>query len=115
MSRKPARLGMGLSALLGDDQGPANTATPQHLPVEAMEPGPFQPRGPMDPEALAELTASIQEHGVLQPILVRSKPNASGQYQIIGGERRWRAAQAARLHEVPVVVRDMDDRAAMAA
>jgi len=115
MSRKPARLGMGLSALLGDDQGPATAATPQNLPVEALEPGPFQPRGPMDNEALAELTASIQEHGVLQPILVRPKPGAAGTYQIIGGERRWRAAQGARLHEVPVVVRDMDDRAAMAA
>ena len=116
MSRKPVRLGMGLSALLGDDQGvTGTTATPQNLPVEALEPGPFQPRGPMDGEALAELTASIQEHGVLQPILVRPKPGAAGTYQIIGGERRWRAAQGARLHEVPVVVRDLDDRAAMAA
>ena len=115
MSRKPTRLGMGLSALLGDDQGPAGAATPQNLPVEALEPGPFQPRGPMDEEALAELTASIREHGVLQPILVRPKPGARGAYQIIGGERRWRAAQGARLHEVPVVVRDLDDRAAMAA
>ena len=115
MSRKPTRLGMGLSALLGDDHGPATAATPQNLPVEALEPGPFQPRGPMDEEALAELTASIREHGVLQPILVRPKPGARGAYQIIGGERRWRAAQAARLHEVPVVVRDLDDRAAMAA
>ncbi|WP_043832580.1 ParB/RepB/Spo0J family partition protein [Muricoccus aerilatus] len=115
MSRKPVRLGMGLSALLGDDPAPSTAAAPQTLPIESLEPGPFQPRGPMDPEALAELTASIQEHGVLQPILVRPKPNAPGTYQIIGGERRWRAAQGARLHEVPVVVRDMDDRAAMAA
>ncbi|MBP0444714.1 ParB/RepB/Spo0J family partition protein [Roseomonas sp. SSH11] len=114
MSRKPTRLGMGLSALLGDESAPA-AATPQTLPVEALEPGPFQPRGPMDEEALAELTASIREHGVLQPILVRPKPGAKGSYQIIGGERRWRAAQAARLHEVPVSVREMDDRAAMAA
>ncbi|WP_338666069.1 ParB/RepB/Spo0J family partition protein [Pararoseomonas sp. SCSIO 73927] len=107
---------MGLSALLGDEPASAAaSAVPQSLPVEVLEPGPFQPRGPMDPEALAELAASIREHGVLQPILVRPKPGAGGQYEIIGGERRWRAAQAARLHEVPVVVREMDDRAAMAA
>jgi ParB family chromosome partitioning protein len=114
MSRKPARLGMGLSALLGDPESAPNAA-PQSLPVEALEPGPFQPRGPMDEEALAELTASVQEHGVLQPILVRPKPGAPGTWQIIGGERRWRAAQGAKLHEVPVVVRNFDDRTAMAA
>ncbi|MFC0410272.1 ParB/RepB/Spo0J family partition protein [Roseomonas elaeocarpi] len=114
--KKPARLGMGLSALLGD--APAATSgneIARHLPIEAIEPGPFQPRGPMEPEALAELAASIKEHGVLQPILVRPKPDASGTWQIIGGERRWRAAQLARLHEVPVVVREFDDRTAMAA
>ncbi|WP_426954861.1 ParB/RepB/Spo0J family partition protein [Muricoccus radiodurans] len=115
MSRKPGRLGMGLSALLGEEPSEAPAAAPQSLPVEALEPGPFQPRGPMDEEALAELAASIREHGVLQPILVRPKPGASGTYEIVGGERRWRAAQAARLHEVPVVVRALDDRAAMAA
>ena len=116
MSKKPARLGMGLSALLGD--APAAVTSNEiarHLPIEAIEPGPFQPRGPMEPEALAELAASIKEHGVLQPILVRPKPDASGTWQIIGGERRWRAAQLARLHEVPVVVREFDDRTAMAA
>ena len=69
----------------------------------------------MDTEALEELAASIRRHGVLQPILVRPRPQSSGRYEIIGGERRWRAAQAARLHEVPVVVRDFDDREAMAA
>lgn len=112
MSKKPRGLGMGLSALLGD--GPSETAgAPAVLPVEALEPGPYQARGPMDPDALRELADSIREHGVLQPILVR--PHGRGSYQIIGGERRWRAAQMARLHEVPVVVREMDDRAAMAA
>jgi ParB family chromosome partitioning protein len=64
---------------------------------------------------LAELAASIREHGVLQPILVRPKPSAPGSYQIIGGERRWRAAQLAQRHEVPVFVHDLDDRAALAA
>ena len=105
---------MGLSALLGEPSAPATEAQ-RNLPIETLEPGPFQPRGPMEPEALAELAASIREHGVLQPILVRPKPDAEGTWQILGGERRWRAAQAARLHEVPVLVRDLDDRAAMAA
>jgi ParB family chromosome partitioning protein len=113
--RKPSRLGMGLSALLGDQPAQAANATPRTLPVEALEPGPFQPRGPIDQSGLAELAASIREHGVLQPILVRAKPGHAGHYQIIGGERRWRAAQLAQRHEVPVVIHEMDDRAAMAA
>ncbi|MBO1076694.1 ParB/RepB/Spo0J family partition protein [Roseomonas marmotae] len=114
--RKPSRLGMGLSALLGDQPAPpASGATPRTLPVEALEPGPFQPRGPIDQSGLAELAASIREHGVLQPILVRPKPGAPGTYQIIGGERRWRAAQLAQRHDVPVIIHELDDRAAMAA
>jgi ParB family chromosome partitioning protein len=68
-----------------------------------------------DRDALQELAASITEHGILQPLLVRPKPGAAGHYQIIGGERRWRAAQIAKLHDVPVVIRDFDDRMAMAA
>jgi ParB family chromosome partitioning protein len=113
--RKPSRLGMGLSALLGDQPTQATNSIPRTLPVEALEPGPFQPRGPIDQSGLAELAASIREHGVLQPILVRPKPGAPGSYQIIGGERRWRASQLAQKHEVPVVIHDLDDRAAMAA
>jgi ParB family chromosome partitioning protein len=115
--KKPARLGMGLSALMGDSQAaaPAPAGAPRALPIEALEPGPFQARGVPDAAGLAELAASIQEHGVLQPILVRPKPRAPGRFEILGGERRWRAAQQARLHEVPVVIRDLDDRAAMAA
>lgn len=109
---KPPRLGMGLSALLGD--APAS-ASPRSLPIGVVTPGPFQPRVGMTETALADLAASIREHGVLQPILVRPKPGASGQFEIIGGERRWRAAQIAQLHEVPVIVRDLDDRAALAA
>lgn len=126
-ARKPAsRLGRGLSALIPDSPpaAPAQAAAgaaeapPEGLrqvPIEAVEPGPFQPRGPMDRAALEELAASIKEHGVLQPILVRPKPGAPGRYEIIGGERRWRAAQAAQLHEIPVVVRELGDREAMAA
>lgn len=116
--KKPARLGMGLSALMGETTAPpaaAPAGAPRSLPIEALEPSPFQARATPDPAALAELAASIQEHGILQPILVRPKPKAPGRYQILGGERRWRAAQQARLHEVPVVIRDLDDRAAMAA
>lgn len=113
--RKTPRLGMGLSALLGDEKAQANAAIPRTLPVEVLEPGPFQPRGPIDQSGLAELAASIREHGVLQPILVRPKPGQAGHYQIIGGERRWRASQLAQKHEVPVVIHELDDRAAMAA
>jgi len=120
-AKKPARLGRGLSALLGEAPPPPEaTAQAQGeglrtLPVEMLEPSPFQPRGPIDPGPLQELADSIKEHGVLQPILVRQKPGAAGQYEIIGGERRWRAAQLAQLHEVPVILRNLDDRSAMAA
>ncbi|MXP64304.1 ParB/RepB/Spo0J family partition protein [Roseomonas sp. M0104] len=118
-ARKSPRLGMGLSALLGDQNAatPASpgASIPRTLPLETLEPGPFQPRGPIDQSGLAELAASIREHGVLQPLLVRPKPGQAGAYQIIGGERRWRAAQLAQRHEVPVYVHELDDRMAMAA
>jgi len=115
-TRKPtSRLGQGLSALIPDV--PASTAAEalRNVPVEALEPGPFQPRGGMDRASLDELAASIREHGILQPILVRRKRGSPDRYEIIGGERRWRAAQAAQLHTVPVVIRDLGDREAMAA
>lgn len=112
--KKPPRLGMGLSALMGESPAPGPVAA-RSLPIEALEPGPFQPRGPIDPADLDELTGSIREHGILQPILARPKPGAVGAFQIVGGERRWRAAQLAGLHEVPVLIRDFDDRTAMAA
>jgi len=118
-------LGRGLSALLGD-AGPVSASAPPDtasaagpntvrlLPIGQVEPGPFQPRGPIDPVALDELTASVRERGVLQPILVRRHPDAPGRYQIIAGERRWRAAQAAQLHEIPALLREWSDRDAMA-
>ncbi len=116
MSRPAKPLGRGLSALLGDATPVASAgAGPRVLPVAALEPGPFQPRGAMDEGALAELAASIREHGLLQPILARPKRGAAGQFQIVGGERRWRAAQLAGLHEVPVLVKVVSDREAMAA
>lgn len=118
--KRPPRLGRGLSALLGDAPAAApgidgGAGGQRSLPIEALEPGPFQPRGAMEPGALQELADSIREHGLLQPILVRPVPGAEDRFQIIGGERRWRAAQQVPLHEVPGVVRDLDDRQAMAA
>jgi len=117
----PSRLGRGLAALLGEappsmgDRPLAASASVHSLPVEALEPGPFQPRQIMEPEALGELAASIRTRGILQPILARPHPDTPGVYQIIGGERRWRAAQLAGLHEVPVHIRALDDGDAMAA
>jgi ParB family chromosome partitioning protein len=111
----PPRLGRGLAALIPDAPAMPETGALRTLPIEALEPSPFQPRGGMDKTSLEELAASIRENGILQPILARPKPETPGIYQIIGGERRWRAAQVAQLHEVPVVVRDLADREAMAA
>ncbi len=115
------RLGRGLAALLGDQPAVAAPRQPQaksgisSLPIESLEPSPFQPRQVMEPEALAELAESIRARGVLQPLLARPHPEKPGTYQIIGGERRWRASQQAGLHEIPVLVRDLDDSDAMAA
>ncbi len=107
-------LGRGLSALL--DEAEAAT-TPEgrraagalDLPIEIIRPNPGQPRRAFDSEELAELAASIRERGVIQPILVRPAPQALGEYQIIAGERRWRAAQLAGLHVIPALVRDLGD------
>jgi ParB family transcriptional regulator, chromosome partitioning protein len=111
------RLGRGLAALYGDlpDHAADGAATPQLISVTALAPGGFQPRQDMSPEGLDELASSIRVHGVLQPILVRPHPGRAGQFQIVAGERRWRAAQLAGLHEVPVHVRDLDEAAAVAA
>jgi len=81
------------------------------LPVDRLSPNPYQPRQTFDPAALDELAASIREHGVLQPLLVRPAPDAADAYQIVAGERRWRAAQFAGLDTVPGIVRDLDDAA----
>jgi ParB family chromosome partitioning protein len=114
MSAKKRGLGRGLDALLGDA---ANTDTSASdslsaLPVETLQPGRYQPRTGMNPEKLAELAASIRAHGVVQPVVVRRI--GAGRYEIIAGERRWRAAQQAGLHEIPVIVRDVPDQAAIA-
>ena len=81
----------------------------QRVPIESLKPNPDQPRKIFTQEQLDELTASIRDKGVLQPILVRTHPKEEGVWQIIAGERRWRASQAARLTEVPIVVHEMDD------
>ncbi|MFY8134740.1 MAG: ParB/RepB/Spo0J family partition protein [Aquimonas sp.] len=114
MSAKKRGLGRGLDALLGGGNERAN-AEPERLrelPIEALQPGKYQPRSHMDRERLQELADSIRAQGLIQPIIVR--PVARDRYEIIAGERRWRAAQLAELREVPCVVRESDDHAALA-
>ena len=109
-SKKPSGLGRGLGALLGDDVLKAETAGSLYLPISQMESCSSQPRKHFDEAALAELSDSIRQHGIIQPLTVRKL--ASGYYQIIAGERRWRAARMAGLQEVPVIVMEADDRKA---
>ncbi|HEX4104830.1 MAG TPA: ParB/RepB/Spo0J family partition protein [Rhizomicrobium sp.] len=108
---RPRGLGRGLSALIGDEAAPTRGEVPakgsRTLPVAFLKPGKFQPRKSFADDALSELAASIREKGVLTPILVR--PLGPDSYEIVAGERRWRAAQLAQLHDVPVVVRDLAD------
>jgi ParB family chromosome partitioning protein len=128
-------LGRGLSALLGEPivqiVKTADGATPSHegpyanapaaegksglrtIPVEQLRPGKFQPRRVFDADAINDLVESVREKGILQPILVRPHPDGSGAFEIIAGERRWRAAQAAALHSMPAIVRELSDREAL--
>ena len=108
---KPKGLGRGLDALLGTDT-PAPRDALATLPVGRIRPGKYQPRTRMDQQALAELAASIRSQGLMQPLLVR--PVDRERYELIAGERRWRAAQMAGLEEVPVLVREVPDEAALA-
>lgn len=103
-------LGRGLEALFGE--APAPAARPQTVPVAQLRPGAGQPRRDFDDAALDGLAASVRARGVLQPLIVRPCPDEDGRFEIVAGERRWRAAQRAGLHEVPVLVRDFDDREA---
>lgn len=110
---KKKALGRGLEALLSRPGDPAADAgTPQVLPVDVIVRGQYQPRTTMKPEALKELADSIRAQGVMQPVVVRPLAGAS-KYEIIAGERRWRAAQLAGLHEVPVVVKEVSEQTAM--
>ena len=105
-------LGKGLGALLGDfDETPVEKSAYQMLPIYRVEPNPDQPRRDFDPEELAALAESITEHGIIQPLTVRETKN--GYYQIIAGERRWRAARLAKLSEVPAIIIEADDRKTM--
>ncbi|MBS1208488.1 MAG: spoOJ [Proteobacteria bacterium] len=105
-------LGRGLEALLGGDALPSDTGNLTTLPVGDLQPGKYQPRTRMDAGSLEELAASIRAQGLMQPITVR--PIAGGRHEIIAGERRWRAAQIAELTEVPVIIREIPDEAALA-
>src|SRR5688572_2712262 len=113
MMAKIKGLGRGLDALLGtDESAPAGGETLTELAVDVLQAGRFQPRMRMDQDALADLAASIKAQGVMQPILVR--PVGAGRYEIVAGERRWRAARMAGLASVPALVRDVPDRHAIA-
>jgi ParB family transcriptional regulator, chromosome partitioning protein len=127
-AEKPRRLGKGLGALLGEtrreeplvrrDDGPADAPTPggaslRMLALASIKPLPGNPRKHFDEAALQELAASIATRGVIQPIIVRPHPEGQG-FQLVAGERRWRAAQKARLHEIPALVRTLSDREVMA-
>lgn len=111
MASKQKGLGRGLGALIDDFSVPAAQEQITTLPLQKIEPNPRQPRRTFDPEALQSLADSIAEHGVVQPLAVRDAGN--GYYQIIAGERRWRAARLAGLTELPVVVLDADDQTVM--
>lgn len=107
-------LGRGLSALMADvapavDHGAAHAKAEQTIPIEKISPNPEQPRRSFAEDALEDLANSIREKGIIQPLILRVDPSDSRAYQIVAGERRWRAAQRAQLHEVPAIVRDLDD------
>jgi ParB family chromosome partitioning protein len=108
-------LGRGLSALIGDvapapsAAGDGQTAPSAELPIDLIDPNPDQPRRRFDEDDLNDLAASIRERGVIQPVILRRHPTDKARYQIVAGERRWRAAQLARLHQIPAIVRDLSD------
>jgi ParB family transcriptional regulator, chromosome partitioning protein len=105
-------LGRGLDALLGDVSSKETVTATNTLPIEYLQRGKFQPRKDMNPEKLQELADSIKAQGIIQPVVVRKI--GQDKYEIVAGERRWRAAQLAGLQEIPVVIKDIDDRATMA-
>ena len=122
--KKPVRaapmrgLGRGLSALLGEDSdavapAPSTMRGARQIAIEQLHRGRYQPRRNFDEEQMQALADSIRAQGVLQPLLVRAHPERPGEFEILAGERRWRAAQLAQLAQVPVVVRDITDREAM--
>ncbi|MER9329291.1 ParB/RepB/Spo0J family partition protein [Mesorhizobium sp. M0488] len=116
LSRK--RLGRGLAALIGEIDRPAAPEKPGmsadgKVPIEFLSPNPKNPRRHFGDAELTDLAQSIREHGVVQPVVARPSPGQAGRYEIIAGERRWRAAQRAGLTEIPVIVREVNDRTAL--
>ncbi len=115
--QRVARLGRGLAALIGDvgdEDGVVDRGRGQkHVPVEFLKPNPRNPRKSFSEDDLADLASSIRERGVIQPIVVRALPDLADAYEIIAGERRWRAAQRAGLHQVPIVIVEADDRTSL--
>ena len=109
------RLGRGLAALIGDagEEPAAGRGGPRRAPIEFLRPNPRNPRKTFRDDELDELAASIRERGIIQPVIVRPVPRVADAYEIIAGERRWRAAQRAGLHEVPIVVVEVGDREAL--
>lgn len=114
---KRTNLGRGLAALFGEESEDYaaldKVRAAKTVPIEHLRPSPYQPRKNFDPETLSSLAESIAANGVLQPILVRRHAERSSEFEIVAGERRWRAAQMAKLHEVPVVIREISDREAL--
>ena len=126
--KETRRLGRGLSSLLGDS--PIQTVTKgvppiagavlgsaagrdvRLLPIEWIVPGPWQPRRNFDSDELKELAVSIKSRGLLQPVIVRPHPDRNSQYQLIAGERRWRASQMASLHQIPAIISNFEDNEA---
>jgi ParB family chromosome partitioning protein len=128
ITNKPSPLGRGLSALFGDadasyqpnpvrmhspEPEPHKSGAPRVMPLTFLQPGAFQPRRYFDEDALKGLTESIKERGILEPIVVRLIAGSQENFEIVAGERRWRAAQRAGLHDVPVIVRSLSDREAL--
>ncbi|ANN56087.1 chromosome partitioning protein ParB [Mesorhizobium loti NZP2037] len=116
LSRK--RLGRGLAALIGEIDRPAAPEKPGmsadgKVPIEFVSPNPKNPRRHFGDAELTDLAQSIREHGVVQPVVARPSPTQAGRYEIIAGERRWRAAQRAGLTEIPVIIREVNDRTAL--
>jgi ParB family chromosome partitioning protein len=110
---RPKGLGRGLDALLGEDEPAAADSALRVIPIDDIEPGRYQPRTHHAPDALAELAESIRSQGIMQPVLLR--PLAGNRYELIAGERRWRAARMAGLESVPALVREVPDQQALAA
>jgi len=113
-AKRSKGLGRGLSALLGDVPAGETASSRQdgaatEVPIEQLQPNRFQPRRVFDEDDIEQLSSSIRELGILQPILVRQAADGGDGYEIVAGERRWRAAQRARLHQVPIVVKELDD------